>query len=59
VFYFHGNSTVDPDEGQVTKDPELMYASANSKWTQYDIDISNLDERMYQSGRYIPSLKAV
>ena len=36
-----------------------MYASAKSEWIQYDIDISNPDERMYQSGRYIPSLKAV
>ena len=31
LFYFHGNSTVDPDEGQVTKDPGLMSASAKSE----------------------------
>jgi hypothetical protein len=49
-FYFHGNSTVDPDEGQVTKDPGLMSASAKSEWSQSDTDISNVEERMYQSG---------
>ena len=58
MFYFHGISTVDPDEGQVTKDPELMSASAKSEWSQSDTDISNVEERMYQSGRSIPNLQA-
>jgi hypothetical protein len=32
---------VDPDEGQVTKGPALMSASAKSDWSQSDTDISN------------------
>jgi hypothetical protein len=46
---------VDPDEGQVTKDPGLMSASAKSDWSQSDTDISNMEERMYQSGRCVPN----
>jgi hypothetical protein len=42
---------VDPDEGQITKDPGLMSASAKSDWSQSDTDISNVEERMYQSGK--------
>jgi hypothetical protein len=49
---------VDPDEGQITKDPGLMSASAKSDWSQSDTDISNVEERMYQSGRCVPNLKA-
>ena len=49
---------MDPDEGQVTKDPGLMSASAKSEWSQSDTDISNVEDRMYQSGRCIPNLKA-
>jgi hypothetical protein len=49
---------VDPDEGQVTKDPGLMSAFAKSDWSQSDTDISNVEERMYHSGRCVPNLKA-
>ena len=58
MFYLYGTSTEDPDEGQDAKDPGLMSASAKSDWSQSDTDISNVEERMYQSGRYVPNLKA-
>ena len=51
-------TAVDPDDGQVTKDLGLMSASAKSEWSQSDTDISNVEERMYQSGRCIPNHKA-
>jgi hypothetical protein len=46
LFYLHGTSTVDPDEGQITKDPGLMSASAKLDRSQSDTDISNVEERM-------------
>ena len=49
---------MEPDEGQVTKDRGLMSVSAKSEWSQSDTDISNVEERMYQSGRWVPNLKA-
>ena len=48
---------MEPDEGQVAKDPGLMSVSAKSEWSQSDTDISNVEERMYQSGRCIPNLE--
>lgn len=49
-----GIGTVD----EQTKDPGLMTGSAKSEWSQDDTDISNVEERMYQSGTCVPDLKA-
>lgn len=35
-----------------------MTGSAKSEWSQDDTDISNVEERMYQSGTCVPDLKA-